>query len=395
MFRKLVSNLSFSPALITQVSFYAHRLRQEEITRRMTILFVVLTLIIQSLAIFSPPESANASSEQDLIRGGVTSLDDLLARYDKNTDDIKDIYSALGIERDEIITTKSGTVNSKEDLYSISRYGQYSSEQGETSFVYKRSSGSVGIRYISPLTLADTNKSRQQTGTTYKAWIGQSAKLGKFAILESNASIATHGYPSTITPDSSSASSNLTKTLLVHNLSQNSSADTTKAQPFDKLRYTINIKSTGNHTSQLPLSVSLSDALEYATLVDDGGGTINHETKVLTWNTVSIPSGGSQERTFALQLSASIPATPTGTSNGNSYDCVMATTFGTTTKVNVACPVVKGIESIVGELPPVGMAINIIFSGILIAIVTYFYFRTRQMKKEIRLIRHNINTGTI
>ena len=74
MFRKLVSNLAFSPALITQVGFYARRLRQEEITRRLTVLFVVLAVVVQSLAVFSPPESANASSEQDLIRGGVQNI---------------------------------------------------------------------------------------------------------------------------------------------------------------------------------------------------------------------------------------------------------------------------------------------------------------------------------
>ena len=73
----------------------------------------------------------------------------------------------------------------------------------------------------------------------------------------------------------------------------------------------------------------------------------------------------------------------------------MATTFGTSTLVAVACPAVKAIENIVGDFPTIGVVINSIFATILLATVVYLYFRTRQMKKEIRLIRHNINTGTI
>ena len=395
MFRKLVSNLSFSPALITQVGFYAHRLRQEEITRRLTIVFVALALVVQSLAVFSPPESANASSEQDLIRGGIQSLEDLLVRYDKNTDDIRDIYTTLGIERNEIVATKESTFNSKEDIYSVSRYGQYSAEQGETSFSYKRSAGGSGIRYISPLALSDTSDAKKRNGTTHKAWIGQSAKVGWFAIIQTSASIATKGYPTTITPNTATATTSLIKSISVQNLSQNSDATTALAKPFDKMSYTISVKNTGEKTAQLPLALNLSDALEYASLVDDGGGVLDPETKTITWNTVSIPAGGTQQRTFALQLFSAIPVTPSGTSNGNSYDCIMATTFGNNMQVNVECPPIKGVESIIGDLPTVGLVANLIFSGLLIAIVTYFYFRTRQMKKEIRLIRHNINTGTI
>lgn len=395
MFRKIVSNLSFSPALITQVGFYAHRLRQEEVTRRMTIIFVVLTMVVQSLAVFSPPESANASSEQDLIRGGVQSLEDFLIRYDKNTDDIRDIYTTLGISRDEIASSKASTYNSKDEIYSISRYGQYSAEQGETSFSYKRSSGGDGVRFISPLALSDTSDTKKRNGTTYNAWIGQSSKLGWFAVTKSNASIATKGYPSTVTPATTMATSSLIKTITARNLSQNTSIEASTAKAFDKISYTVSVKNTGTKVAQLPLAVNISDALEYASLVDDGGGELSADTKTIAWNTVAIPAGSSQERTFALQLFSSIPATPTGSSNTNSYDCKMSTTFGTSVQAGVECPPVKIVESVVGDFPTVGVIINVIFSGLLILTVVYFYFRTRQMKKEIRLIRHNINTGTI
>lgn len=395
MFRKLVSSLSFSPALITQLGFYAHRLRREELTRRLTVVFVILTLIVQSLAVFSPPDSANASSEQDLIRGGVQSLDDLLARYDKNTDDVKDIYTTLGLERYEIEAARSGQFNSKNGIYSVSRFGQYSPEQGETSFSYKRSGGSTGIRFISPLSLADTSDAKQRNGTTYDGWIGESAKLGWFAIMKSNASLATKGFPATIVPDSITATSSMVKTISATNVTQGQPAGSVTAKPFDKISYTISVQNTGNKTAQIPFVVNLSDALEYAVLLDDGGGTLNPDTHVLGWTTDNIKPGTSQERTFVLQLLSAIPATPTGNSNSNSYDCVMLVNYGTTSKSSVECPNVKAVENIINDLPRTGIFLNAVFAVAVLAVSLFFYARTRQMKKEIRLIRHNINTGTI
>ena len=55
MFRRIFSNLSFSPALVGQLGFYAKRLRREEATRRLGLVFTALALVVQSLAVFSPP----------------------------------------------------------------------------------------------------------------------------------------------------------------------------------------------------------------------------------------------------------------------------------------------------------------------------------------------------
>ena len=135
--------------------------------------------------------------------------------------------------------------------------------------------------------------------------------------------------------------------------------------------------------------------LEYSTIIDDGGGTFNTATKTLTWDPITVATGESQERTFAIQIASSIPATPAGQSNGNSYDCIMSTTYGSNLQIPVSCPMVKGIENIVGDLPTVGIAANLLFSTVIVITATFFYARTRQMKKEIKLIRHNLNSGTI
>src|SRR3954471_16117242 len=98
MFRKIVSNLAFSPALVGQLGFYAKRLRKEEATRRIGLIFTALALVVQSFAILSPPESANAASGNNVIYGGIRDKNDLLSMYDQNRDsaghtDLQQIYS--------------------------------------------------------------------------------------------------------------------------------------------------------------------------------------------------------------------------------------------------------------------------------------------------------------
>jgi hypothetical protein len=72
MFRKLVSNATFSPALAGQLGFYARRLKNEEATRRAGVIFTILALVLQSFAVFSPPEPPQAARSNDLIYCGNT-----------------------------------------------------------------------------------------------------------------------------------------------------------------------------------------------------------------------------------------------------------------------------------------------------------------------------------
>ena len=67
MFRKIVSNLTFSPALVGQLGFYAKRLKKEEATRRIGLIFTALALVVQSFAVFTPPESANAANGNNVV----------------------------------------------------------------------------------------------------------------------------------------------------------------------------------------------------------------------------------------------------------------------------------------------------------------------------------------
>lgn len=393
MFRKLVSNLSFSPALIHEVGFYARRLRKEEATRRLTVLFVALALVVQSLAVFSPPESANASSEQDLIRGGVASKEDFLARYDQNEADIKDIYTAAGITRTEIERAADTTISSSDDLLIMGRFAQFGTTQGEVPFSYKKSnSGETGTTYIAPLRLWDTNEAAILEGTQYDAWVGQSNKLGWFAIVKNNANLATKVLPLGSQEQRLETKQSITAINITQN---NARAESTAAQASDRISYTLKTENTTKSPQLVSFAIPLADVMEYSRLIDNGGGLMDSSAKTLAWPPVKLAPGESQQRTFVIQLLDPIPATPAGQSNTTSYDCIMSSSFGTGTNIQVVCPASKTVEAALGVFPTIGIFGNFVFGAIVAGCSIYFYMRTRQLKTEIRLIRHNLNTGTI
>lgn len=73
----------------------------------------------------------------------------------------------------------------------------------------------------------------------------------------------------------------------------------------------------------------------------------------------------------------------------------MENIFGNDIIIEVPCPPQKVIEQVVPELPQTGPRENMLFAGIVLAVVAFFYFRSRQLGTEVRLIRRDINGGTI
>lgn len=185
MFKKLISSLPFSPALVGQLGFYAKRLRKEEATRKMGLIFTVLALIVQSFAVFQPPESANAASANDLIYGGFSTQSDFLSSYDANAGNLKDLFNAVGITRSDIQGATTGKWNSHTDGgYSWGHLSRFSYAQGERSYVVPTANGGSTTFYYRPLRLSDTLAYTMQYGSTYEALVGKTAKGMEFALLK-------------------------------------------------------------------------------------------------------------------------------------------------------------------------------------------------------------------
>lgn len=177
MFKKLVSNLAYSPALVGQLGFYAKRLKKEETTRRMGLVFTALALVVQSFAVFSPPESANASSSNDFIPGGITTKAQYMSYYDSNYGNMKDLFNVLGISRSDIVNSQQSEINSKGGYYSWGHDPRFSYAQGERPYTVKTSSGGTTTFYSRPLNLWDS-RSNLNTGSYYKVFVGKATGKG-------------------------------------------------------------------------------------------------------------------------------------------------------------------------------------------------------------------------
>lgn len=734
MFRKIVSNLAFSPALVGQLGFYARRLKKEEATRRLGLVFTALALVVQSLTVFTPPESANAANGSDFIYGGVASKKAVLAEYDKHRSDFKDIMDYAGITRAELANMKEGAINSKgkgtgENSWKTwGRRHVFSSAQGEVKHVVPLDTGGASTVYSKPLWLYDSTAYTIANGSNYSALVGHSAKRGAFAIMKdcgnlvttstpkphvgahfiaascemirgkaidsrdknsrikvilyfdgppgkgeksapiytkasdntfavnvpekykksakstkvwgvmtplpgwhdstiqfedtvtipggcikpepvarceqlkfdrisrtdfklqaqafadngakiknyrftvtnaakqvvltkdvsSNEKQATSGRltlaaqgtytarvavstsegdktnqnctatftvaapmtpsvdidkkvdgvetksvnveqeftyqvvvtntgeanlknavvsdpaPTGVTLLSASAGAiksnawrhtipalrvgesvsftikakvkayvagNLVNTACVNaaevnpgqptatddcddatvtvveppvpcasnnsdcvqvtesktgtNLTQGVDATTIKAQASDRIEYTVYLENTGSVAATRTISEDLTDVLEYAKVTQNGGGIYDASSHVLSWSDVTLQPGEKTSRSFVVQLLDTIPATARGASEPSSYDCIMTNAFGNTVDVPVACETPKLVEGAVAELPKTGPGANLLFAGIVGSIVTFFWARSRQLKKEVRLIRKDFNMGTI
>ncbi len=524
MFRKLVSNLAFSPALVGQLGFYAKRLRKEETTRRAGIIFVALALVVQSFSVFSPPESANASNADNIIYSGIRDKADLLSIYDRGSDsagrtDIQAIYTHFGITRADIANTQMGSYNTGDFNGQLKSVGR----------------SDWGVSYRTPVQVADANTTVYTggfIGTHGKSWpmpalIGKRAIDGAwFAITldcgnpvyvvtpppvkkptalcsslniisltrnsirltakaktTDGATISGYNYviknaKNTVVLNQRVADTTATSTIdhtftadgtytaqvtvttsvgdktgddciaavtispeprcplnsalvqsspeckpcpsddtlwykdkkctptfelskSVRNITQDptTSANGTTAKPGDRLQYTLSVKNIGKDQGSYTMTDTVADILEYATVIDVGDGKVISKNAtvptVVTWPAFNVKVGETVDKVITVKVNSTISAMAANLSNPQSYNCQMTNTFGNTLHVKVDCPPEKVIEQTITELPHTGASENMIFSAIVVAVVVYFYARARQTTTEIRLIRRDLNAGTI
>lgn len=535
MFRKLVSNLSFSPALVGQLGFYAKRLRKEETTRRLGLIFTALALIVQSFTMLQAPEPASAADATDMVYGGTHTPSAVMSSYDQNVNNIRDLYTAIGISRADIqrATGNLEYHRSSEGLYSWGMKPVFGASSGEGSYTVKTSGGtrtfyyrpqrlwgnsgsysayvgrssSTGLWFgimrscgnlitftipprpacppgqvgtypncstppknpTSTCSALDIKKNGDTYQFTGSGVVTDGATISKYIFqvyrdntlvktIESSSSVATYtektpgsysvkltiktslgdrtsagctkGFTiappakcpqnpallktdpncqpcpgdSTIWINDTKCNAEIIQTKTAQNTSQNNTdATTIAAKATDQIVYKINVTNKGLKATEYTIKEDLADVLQYASLENTGGGTLTDDNSsdaiatktLLTWPKVTLKPGETQTRIFSVKLASTIAAKGAGTGNPNSYDCVMTNTFGNTVNINVDCPVQKKVESVVAQLPHTGLNENIAFAAIIFAVVTFFYARSRQLKKEVRLIRRDFNTGTI
>jgi hypothetical protein len=130
MFPRIVSRLSLSPSAMSDLVFYARRLKQESVTRTFSAIAAVLIVGLQFATIIAPPAPSNAASPNDIIYGGFVNKDDLLNRYDSSAE-LQTLYNYFGISRADVTSAHTATINSKDhSLTSIGR-NQHDASDGK------------------------------------------------------------------------------------------------------------------------------------------------------------------------------------------------------------------------------------------------------------------------
>ena len=309
MFKKIVSQLSFSPALVGQLGFYAKRLKKEQTTRRLGLIFVALALVVQSLVVFQAPEPANASSNNDFVVGGLgtgsnLSINNFLAPYDRNERHLQDIFNNAGITRAEIAATKFSTVTAGTTI----------------SYGFENRAGST------PATIVDGNYSpvttiygRNMTTWGYKptdkiyAYVGHSAKAGWFAIIRACGNLATQTMitpptppPVAPTPPPPAPANIVTSKTGVNVTRGNVEASKVLAQEKDIITYTVNVSNTGGTAKAVEMKDDLSEVLNFSKLTNPDGGTLDPAKKMLSWPSVTLNPGASVTKTYTVQMNTSL-----------------------------------------------------------------------------------------
>lgn len=390
MYKKFVSNLPFSPALVGQLGFYAKRLRREQATRRLGLLFAALAIAMQSLAVWQPPQQASASSANDLINGGVHAKAEVLQTYDQ-AGSFATLLNYLGITRDDLAglqETPGQACSKDESLVVFGNEPIFSTSEGEVT--YQVPSGGQNLTfYARPLHVFDKNKT-----TCHKAFVGTSQGAGAFAIIQDSGNLALYQKDITAAPATPAAALVKSKTARSLTRAMPISNDTT-VNPTERIEYTLTTTNTGEAPITQTIVDPMADTLEYAHLIDSAGGTLDDATKTLTWPNVTIAPGASEVRKVVVELLATIPDTPYSAGNPSSFDCLITNIYGSTLNIKVDCPGVKTVESTVQDLPTTGPGTNIVAGAVVLGVATYLYLRNRQLSREIKLVRHEFNGGTV
>jgi len=176
-------------------------------------------------------------------------------------------------------------------------------------------------------------------------------------------------------------------------------ANNTVATAGDTLIYKLFVENTGD--AQLPnfsmtgeYAENISDILEYADLIDMGGASFSESTGVLSWDQkINIQPGQKIEKIFKVRVKDPIPATPISESNPLSYDFSMTNVYGREVTVKLDRPASKDVEIAATSLPNTGPGETMLVSAVFVAIVAFFYYRSRLLEKEIEIVRYEYSTG--
>ena len=164
-------------------------------------------------------------------------------------------------------------------------------------------------------------------------------------------------------------------------------ANGTTANSGDTLTYTLYAKNTGKVTvPKFVIQEDISDVLDYATVVDLHGGSLDNKTNVVSYAAQDIKAGQTASQQITVKVKAPIPSTPASSSDPAHFDMTMTNVYGNTTNVKLPPTVIKTTEQAVTTLPNTGPGTGLFISFAVALVAGYFLARTRLLAKEAEIV---------
>jgi PKD repeat protein len=184
-----------------------------------------------------------------------------------------------------------------------------------------------------------------------------------------------------------------TKKKAALNLTQNIDATARPAAGGDQIKYILTTKNTGGASTNYVVTEHVTDILEYADVTDAGGAKLDQASGVLSWPGQVLSAGQTLTRSFVVKIKSPVPPTPVGLSDRYSYDLKMDNVYGNAIQVAVQPPVAKQVEAASASLPATGTPVATTIVLTVSAMCLFFYFRNRQLIKEVKLLRNEYQGG--
>lgn len=187
MLKKIKQAQSQLIALARRAGFYTRRLRAEKVTKQIVTSVAAFALVLQLVAGVFPFASTNvqALGDDNIVRNGVTSKEQMLAVYDSGSDgaghnDIKQIYTHFGVSRQDIANATIGSYKTNDFNGQLKTIGRSNfPNSGRAAVAVEGASTSI---YVGPF-LDNAGNNANSTPYVMQALIGQRAIDGQwFAI---------------------------------------------------------------------------------------------------------------------------------------------------------------------------------------------------------------------
>lgn len=165
-------------------------------------------------------------------------------------------------------------------------------------------------------------------------------------------------------------------------------ADGTVAQAGDTIVYTLMTKNTSKNTTAQDYVVqeNLIDIMQYADIINLSGGT-KDEHGIASWPATDIAPGQTIETLITVKIKNPIPQTPVSSSDPGSFDMILTNIYGNKVDIKLPPSVVKTTEYVANQLPNTGPGETMAAGFLIVAVVGYFFARSRLIANEADIIR--------